>query len=165
MPKSHNEVEKVFRLRRLPKNLDRYPSQNIMQGYLAVERDGSEVRLRKIGKRYVQTFKGSGRLQRRELETELSRRQFDVLWPATKGRRIEKVRYKVDAAGQKIELNIYRGKLAGLALAEVEFPSRAKSESFQPPDWLGKDVTDDKRYKNQNLAQRGAPKGALNRPR
>ena len=165
MPKSVNEIEKVFRVRRLPKNLNRYPSENIIQGYLAVEQGGSEVRLRKIGKRHIETFKGAGRLQRRELETELSHRQFKVLWPATKGRRIEKVRYKVDAAGKKVDLNVYRGKLAGLVLAEVEFSSRADTKKFRPPDWLGKEVTDDKRYKNQNLAQRGAPKRALTRPR
>jgi CYTH domain-containing protein len=44
-------------------------------------------------------------------------------------------------------------------LAEVEFTSRQTSEDFEHPDWLGEEVTDDVRYKNQSLAQRGAPNG------
>jgi len=93
------------------------------------------------------------------LEIELSHDQFNRLWPGTEGRRIEKIRYKIDHAGQKIELNVFRGNLQGLVLAEVEFGSTAKSAEFKPPDWLGEEVTEDIRYKNQSLAQKGAPKG------
>ena len=85
--------------------------------------------------------------------------QFNKLWPGTEGRRIEKIRYKIDHAGQKIELNVFRGNLQGLVLAEVEFGSTAKSAEFKPPDWLGEEVTEDIRYKNQSLAQKGVPKG------
>ena len=42
---------------------------------------------------------------------------------------------------------------------EVEFGSTAKSAEFKAPDWLGEEVTEDIRYKNQSLAQKGAPKG------
>jgi CYTH domain-containing protein len=50
-------------------------------------------------------------------------------------------------------------------LAEVEFTSQEGSEKFQPPDWLGEEVTDDTRYKNQSLAQKGAPNSEATRPR
>ena len=95
----------------------------------------------------------------------MSRDQFDALWPGTEGRRIEKIRYKIDYAGRTIELNLFRGDLEGLVLAEVEFTSREKSGEFKAPDWLRDDVTEDSRYKNQNLAQRGAPNGEVMRPR
>jgi adenylate cyclase len=163
--KSGEEVERVFKVRRIPGDIEKYPSENIVQGYLAVDSTGAEVRLRKIGERYFETYKGAGRLQRRELEIEVSRDQFDTLWPGTDGRRIEKTRYQIDARGQKIELNLFRGELEGLVLAEVEFPSRQKSEEFQPPDWFGEEVTKDSRYKNQNLAQKGTPKDGVIRPR
>jgi CYTH domain-containing protein len=42
---------------------------------------------------------------------------------------------------QRIELNVFRGNLEGLVLAEVEFPSREKSEEFESPDWFGEEVT------------------------
>jgi adenylate cyclase len=99
------------------------------------------------------------------LETELSQDQFNTLWPGTEGRRIEKTRYQIDYEGQKIELNVFRGGLEGLVLAEVEFAPREKSEEFKPPDWLGEEVAEDARYKNQSLAQRGAPNGEVMRPR
>ncbi len=162
--KSGAEIERVFKVRRLPKDIEKYPSEHIVQGYLAIDSTGAEVRLRKTGERYFETFKGGGRLQRRELEIELSREQFNTLWPGTEGRRIEKIRYQIQEAGQKIELNVYRGNLAGLVLAEVEFPSSENSAAFKPPDWLGEEVTDDVRYKNQTLAQKGAPEGEVTRP-
>src|SRR5258708_28720715 len=118
------EIERVFKVRQVPKDITRYPSENIVQGYLAIDANGAEVRLRKIGERYFETYKGSGRLQRRELEIELNHDQFNTLWPGTEGRRIEKIRYQIDDAGQKIELNVFRGNLEGLALAEVEIRSR-----------------------------------------
>ncbi|TMA93288.1 MAG: CYTH domain-containing protein [Deltaproteobacteria bacterium] len=165
MPEQKNEeIERVFKVRQVPKNIEQYPSENIVQGYLAIDVTGAEVRLRKIGDRYFETFKGSGRLQRRELEIALSQDQFNTLWPATEGRRIEKIRYQIDDAGQKIELNVFRGNLEGLVLAEVEFPSREKSEEFEPPDWFGDEVTEDLRFKNQNLAKKGAPKDGVMRP-
>jgi len=63
-------------------------------------------------------------LQRRELEIELTPDQFNTLWPGTEGRRIEKIRYQIDEGAQKIELDVFRGNLEGLVLAEVEFASR-----------------------------------------
>jgi adenylate cyclase len=157
--KSGDEIERVFKVRQIPKNIQQYPSENIVQGYLAIDATGAEV-----GERYFETFKGIGRLQRRELEIVLSHDQFNALWPGTEGRRIEKTRYQIDYAGQTIELNVFRGSLEGLVLAEVEFTSREISEDFEHPDWLGEEVTDDVRYKNQSLAQRGAPNGEVMRP-
>ena len=162
--KSADEIERVFKVRQLPKKFEQYPSENILQGYLAINVTGSEVRLRKIGDRYFETYKGAGRLQRRELEIELTPDQFNTLWPGTEGRRIEKIRYQIDEGDQKIELNVFRGNLEGLVLAEVEFPSRDKSEEFEPPDWFGEEVTEDIRYKNQNLAQKDVPKDGVMRP-
>jgi adenylate cyclase len=138
----------------LPKNLEQYPSEKIVQGYLSIDANGAQVRLRKVGERYFETYKSSGRLQRTELEIELGYDQFSTLWPGTENRRLEKIRYQISEAGQKIELKVFRGNLEGLVLAEIEFPSRQKSREFEPPNWLGEEVTEDSRYKNQNLAQK-----------
>ncbi|MEA2658813.1 MAG: hypothetical protein QOF64_1409 [Candidatus Binatota bacterium] len=54
--------------------------------------------------------------------------------------------------------------MEGLVLAEIEFPSREKSEEFKPPDWFGEEVTEDIRYKNQNLAPKDVPKDGVMRP-
>lgn len=62
MPEQKSEeIERVFKVRQVPKNIEQYPSENIVQGYLAINVTGSEVRLRKIGDRYFETYKGGGR--------------------------------------------------------------------------------------------------------
>ena len=40
---------------------------------------------------------------------------------------------------------------------EVEFESLEEAESFTPPEWFGKDVSEDNRYKNSSLYIKGLP--------
>ena len=56
-----------------------------------------------------------------------------------------------------IELDVYDGALTGLLTAEVEFASLEASVAFRPPPWLNREITEDKRYKNKNLAVKGMP--------
>jgi len=152
------EIERKFLVKSLPENLEQYPHKDIVQGYLAITEDGTEVRLRQKGNKYFQTIKkGSGKT-RFELEIEMTEEQFNLLWEATRGKRVEKTRYEIPHENGIIELDIYRGDLDGLLSAEMEFLSEEESEKFTAPDWLDEEVTDDKRYKNQNLALCGIPK-------
>ena len=52
---------------------------------------------------------------------------------------------------------MYDGELNGLVTAEVEFPSEREADEYEPPSWLGTEVTGDSDYSNQSLAQRGLP--------
>lgn len=152
------EIERKFLVSALPADLDRHPSSEIRQGYLAIAEDGTEVRLRHRDGTAVLTVKSGGQLARVEEELPLDPGAFERLWPLTEGRRVEKVRHLVPAGdGLTIELDVYTGDLAGLVVAEVEFPSEADARAFEPPEWLGEDVTADKRFKNQRLATDGAP--------
>jgi CYTH domain-containing protein len=152
------EVERKFLVSELPPDLDSCPASEIVQGYLAIEPDGTEVRVRRRGGEPVLTVKrGRGRT-RREEEVELVEAQFEHLWPLTEGRRIEKTRYEVRYDGDLvIELDVYHGALAGLITAEIEFRDERAAEGFAPPAWLGPEVTDDPVYKNQHLAVHGRP--------
>ena len=60
---------------------------------------------------------------------------------------------------------MYSGAHDGLLTAEIEFPSVEASEAFEPPAWLGRDVTGDGRYANQALALQGRSPGPTDRPR
>ena len=151
------EIERKFLVAETPPGLGRYPHEAIRQGYLALAEDGTEVRLRHKGDHFFQTIKQGGGLQRAEVEIELTRSQFDALWPLTEGRRVEKVRYAIAHEGHTLELDVYAGALAGLITAEVEFPSVEASAAFQTPSWLGVEITEDARYKNKNLAVYGVP--------
>jgi len=155
------EVERKFLVWEVPPDLDRHPASAIHQGYLAIDSDGSEVRLRRRAEHTYLTSKRGHGLVRSEAEVEMSEAQFEALWPLTEGRRIEKTRYEI-SAGQHlvIELDVYGGGLEGLVVAEVEFPTRAQADAFDAPPWFGPDVTDDERYKNQRLATAGLPSTA-----
>jgi adenylate cyclase len=149
---SPHEIERKFLVRELPCDLTSHPSNEISQGYLVSLDDGLQVRLRKTGERYSLTFKrGSGHV-REEREVELGAAQFDALWPATQGKRLVKTRYKIPFGERVVEIDIYHDRHEGLVVAEVEFDEEEAAKNFQPPDWLGDDVTGDPRYSNQLLA-------------
>jgi len=152
------EIERKFLVAEVPADLDRHPARPVRQGYLAVEPGGGEVRVRQIGDATVLTVKrGEGRT-RVEEEVPIEAGAFERLWPLTEGRRVEKVRHLVPAGdGLVLEVDVYEGDLAGLVVAEVEFPSEAVADAWAPPAWLGAEVTADERYKNHRLASDGVP--------
>ena len=152
------EIERKFLIDAVPDDVRRADGVAIDQGYLAIGEDGSEVRLRRAGARRTLTAKSGAGLVRAESEIELSDQQFGALWPATEGRRIAKTRVRIPAGGGlTIELDIYRGVLSGLIVAEVEFSSVDAAGDFLAPPWFGREVTEDARYKNRRLAVDGRP--------
>ncbi len=157
MARSHHvfsrEIERKFLLKRLPVEILHSRHFKIAQGYLANERGGRHVRLRKKAKTATLTFKVGRSTAREEREIRLSAKQFATLWPATVGRRLHKTRYMVPWKKLTIEIDIYHGRNHGLIVAEVEFPSRSSCSKFKPPPWFGREVTGEKRYSNVRLAR------------
>ena len=148
----NREIERKFLVRKLPEELAGFPHAEISQGYLVSLDDGLQVRLRKSDERYSLTYKrGTGNV-REEREVELTPTQFDALWPATEGKRLVKTRYDIPLGDRIVEIDVYGGRHSGLVVAEVEFDDEESAKNFQPPDWLGDDVTGDPRYSNQLLA-------------
>ena len=152
------EIERKFVLAAEPPRLGAREHARIEQGYLALDGNGTEVRVRRKGDARVMTIKSGSGLVRAEEEWPLEPERFDALWPLTEGRRVVKTRYLVPLdGGLTAEVDIYEGALAGLMTAEVEFESERESEAFAPPEWLGREVTGDARYANRTLAVSGAP--------
>lgn len=152
------EIERKFRLVEAPEWLGAQDSEPIEQGYLAIEPDGAaEVRVRRKGRHTVLTVKHGLGPTRGEVEIELAEEQFAALWPLTEGRRVAKTRYRVPHEQGVIEVDVFFGHLAGTRIAEIEFESETASEDFEPPDWLGEEVTGDPRWANGTLAVDGAP--------
>jgi CYTH domain-containing protein len=146
-------------VKHLPDALGSYPHAAIRQGYLIASDNGIELRIRQKADHFFQTIKMGEGLLRTEIEITLSEDQFDDLWPHTAGRRVSKIRYKVPVGTHTGELDCFEGDLAGLEMVEVEFSSVEASRQFDPPEWFGREVTEDKRYKNKWLAKNGIPKG------
>jgi adenylate cyclase len=151
MTRRKREIERKWLLPDSP-DLSGCKRARIIQGYLAVAPDTTEIRLRKKGRKYFETVKRGRGLRREEREVQITRKQFKSLWPATLGRRLEKVRYTLKWQAKEIEVDVYEKRLNGLRVAEVEFKSRKEADAFSPPEWFGEEVTRDKRYKNVNLA-------------
>jgi adenylate cyclase len=150
------EIERKFLVDSLPDDLP--PGERVEQGYLAVAPDGTEVRVRRRGGRCTLTIKSGPAQVRVEEELDIDERRFEALWALTEGRRIAKTRHVVPLeGGVEAELDVYAEALAGLLVAEVEFPSAAAAEAFTPPGWFGRELTGDARYANQSLALDGAP--------
>ena len=150
------EIERKFLPDRLPGDIgDGLP---IEQGYLAISPDGVEVRIRRHGDERTLTVKSGPAHVRVEEEFEIDDRRFDALWPLTEGRRVTKTRHRVSFdAGGVGDLDVYHGGHDGLLVAEIEFPTVEASAEFEPPAWLGREVTGDERYANQWLALHGRP--------
>ena len=165
-PHQLKEVERKYLVdpENIPIDLERCQRAELKQGYLAISADGSETRIRSFGdgKRFELTVKSSGTVIRDEQNIKITEEMFNTLWPLTSGARVEKTRYYiplVDEHGREYtaELDIYKGHLEGLATIEVEFGGReadasVRADTFKPPEWFGKDVSEDKRYKNRSLA-------------
>ena len=62
---------------------------------------------------------------------------------------VEKIRRRIEHAGFTWEVDEFLGENAGLVVAEIELPSEAAA--FDRPDWIGQEVTGDKRYYNSSL--------------
>ena len=149
---NNREIERKFLLKGLPDKLKGSRCYIIDQGYLASESAGRQVRIRKKGKAATLTFKVGRGAHREEREIRLGPKQFAALWPGTAGRRLRKVRYDIPWKNLLIEIDVYRGRHAGLVVAEVEFPDRVTCRKFKPPSWFGREVTGEKRYSNVRLA-------------
>jgi adenylate cyclase len=152
------EIERKFLVDAVPDLEDR-DSVHIEQGYLALAADdgGAEVRLRRRDEDLLLTIKGGTGEVRVEEELELESDTFESLWPLTEGRRISKTRHLIPLGERTVELDVYEGPLDGFATAEVEFESEDEADRFDPPEWLGDEVTGDERYLNERLATVGAP--------
>ena len=148
------ERERTWLVRQLPAGLS--SGTPILQGYLA--HDGAvAVRVRRRGDRHITTVTGVGGRSRIEIEWDLTREQFEALWPLTEGRRLDKVRHEVAVPGGTAEVDVFGGELAGLVLVEVEFDDDAAMHAFDAPTWFGPEVSDDPRYANGALARHGVP--------
>lgn len=150
------EIERKFCTKSIPFDIAAYPCHHITQAYLSAS---PTIRIRKSDASYFLTVKGKGHLAREEFELPISEAEYTALLRKTEGTPVVKTRYLVPlASGLTAEVDIYEGALAGLITTEVEFPSLAAAEQFQPPAWFGRDVSGEKAYKNTALSFCGLPR-------
>jgi CYTH domain-containing protein len=123
---------------------------HLTQGYIASGR--RTVRVRISDDRAWLIIKGpsnDGGLTRFEWEKEIDPREALQLLSLVEGALIDKRRYLVEYEGHTFEVDEFYGENEGLVVAEVELES--EDEEYPRPEWLGKEVTGDRRYYNSQL--------------
>ena len=150
------EIERKFLTKNIPFDITAYPYKKISQAYISFS---PTIRIRRSDDAYILTVKGKGHLAREEFELPLTKADYDRLFLKTEGTPVVKKRYLVPVeGGYTAEVDFYEGELEGLMTTEVEFPSMEEAEGFAAPDWFGKDVSEEKAYKNTSLSLYGMPK-------
>ena len=145
------EIERKFLVHELPEGLHLYPKQRIEQAYLCTD---PVLRIRRKADNYYLTYKGPGLLSREEHEFPLTEDAYLHLLQKVDGSCIAKDRYCIPYGGYTIELDVFDEPFAPLVLAEVEFPSEAEANAFQPLAWFDREVTYDPSYTNAALSRR-----------
>ena len=122
------------------------------QGYL--QTSPCTVRVRTEGGRGVLTVKGRTRgFSRDEFEYEIPFEDADrMLDTLAQPPLIRTCRYRIPYKGFVWEVDEFFGDNEGLIVAEIELADEA--QSFEKPDWIGEEVTGDRRYANSSLASR-----------
>jgi len=126
--------------------------EKITQAYLSKDPKRS-VRIRVNNRKGWITIKGESDkkgLSRMEWEKEIPLKTAKKLLKICLPNPINKIRYKIQLNNNiTIEVDEFLGHNKGLVLAEIELIS--KDQSFEKPDWLGKEVTGIKKFYNSMM--------------
>ncbi len=146
------EIERKFLVKNDSWRACAQDDTRIRQGYLAHDARVT-VRVRIRGESAYLTIKGA--------TSGISRAEFEYPIPVGDAQAmlddlaasplIEKVRYRVPCGSHVWDLDVFGGDNTGLVMAEVELA--AEEAAFDMPEWAGKEVSDDPRYYNVNLAR------------
>ncbi len=147
------EIERKFLIHKdaLPLNLETYPHKELEQAYIITE---PVLRVRRKNEEYILTYKGTGLMKREEVEFSLPKDAYETLRSKAEGNIITKTRYFIpEKNALTIELDIFHGQFEGLYLAEVEFTDEESASAYIPPDWFGKEVTNENTFHNSTLSK------------
>jgi CYTH domain-containing protein len=148
------EIEKKYIIKNVPENVKLENEKEIHQTYLVTGKE--EIRVRKLIKKenyqFTMTIKKGKGLVREEVELTILEATYNQLLTNNYKIPLRKKRSKIVIEGNEFDYDVYlNSKEVGLKTIEIEFNSEEEANNFIKPEWFGKDVTDDKSYKNQNL--------------
>ena len=128
-----------------------FASSRIRQGYIC-SGHGRTVRVRIRDARGYLTIKGpstNGGLSRYEFEKEITLDEAEHLMQLCEPGLIDKTRYLIKSGKHTFEVDEFYGENEGLVIAEVELDY--EDEPYEKPDFIGEEVTGNKRYYNSYL--------------
>lgn len=139
------------------KKLTRLKVLNIKQGYL-LKAVNHTIRVRLTKTAAFLTIKSPAKgLKRDEFEYEIPILDGQQLIKMCNSPIINKTRYIIqDNLKQIWEIDVYKGINKGLVIAEIELTDT--KQHIRLPEWLGREVSYDKRYTNTYLASHKVPR-------
>ncbi|UFH36116.1 CYTH domain-containing protein [Flavobacterium acetivorans] len=146
------EIERKFLVTSDQFKKEAFSQNRIKQGYLSAVPERT-VRIRIKGNEAYITIKGSTNesgMSRFEWEKKIPVEEAEKLLLLCEKGIIDKTRFEVKVGQHTYEIDEFYGENQGLLMAEIELKS--ETENFQKPNWLGKEVTADKRYYNSYLS-------------
>jgi adenylate cyclase len=146
------EIERKFLIRDDSWRQSSTGSAHIFQGYFA-RTPLLRARIRIYGEKGYITLKSeSGTLVRHEYEYEIPKADaVEMIQQFSIEPIITKTRYDVPFEGIVWAVDIFDGANSGLILAEAELKS--PDQPLALPSWVGREVTEERRYGNSNLAR------------
>lgn len=147
------EIERKFLVTSEDFKNEAFTQNRIAQGYLNSIPERT-VRVRIKGDKGFLTIKGASNesgISRFEWEKEIPVDEAQKLLLLCEKGIIDKTRFEVKVGTHVFEVDEFYGENKGLTVAEIELGS--ETETFEKPNWLGKEVTNDNRYYNSYLTK------------
>lgn len=148
------EIERKFLVKSDAYKAEAYKETRIIQGYLLSIPERT-VRVRIQGNLGFITIKGKSSdsgVSRYEWEKEISVTEAEELLQLCEPGMINKTRYEVKAGRFKFEVDEFYGENQGLVVAEIELSD--EKDAFEKPEWLGVEVTGNRKYYNAMLIKK-----------
>jgi CYTH domain-containing protein len=127
-------------------------SSKLVQGYLNSDKERT-VRIRIQEEKAFLTIKGKSSengISRFEWEKEIKVHDAELLLQLCEKGIISKTRHYVIFEDFIVEVDVFDGENEGLIVAEIELKS--EDQNVDLPNWIGTEVTGDKRYYNSYLS-------------
>ena len=145
------EIERKFLLKN--DNWRKLAPKGVRMAQWYLNEAGNTVRVRIADQKAFLTIKSKTvGISRMEFEYEIPLDDAEQLKKLSQTPIVDKYRYKIPFCGHIWEVDEFLGLNEGLVTAEVEM--KDENELVEIPDWIGDDISDQKRYRNSNLAKR-----------
>lgn len=147
------EIERKFLVKGDDYKRQTTSKSRIQQGYIC-SGHGCTVRVRRRDQQAFLTIKGpslDNGLSRYEFEKEITLDEAEHLFQLCEPGIIDKTRFLVPSGKHVFEVDEFYGDNEGLVMAEVELSN--PDETFIKPDFIGCEVTGDRRFYNSHMRQ------------
>lgn len=125
--------------------------RRLRQGYLSREgRTSIRIRIDDEANAWLTVKAADAGTTRHEFEYPIPVPDAETMLDLAEGAVIDKFRYLVPDGDHVWEVDEFTGANAGLVVAEVELA--VEGTAIHLPEWVGREVTSDKRYYNASLA-------------